>query len=243
MTQSYAPTSAFAGLDVGKATCQLAILLPDGIVLQRTLATTPEALPQMVQLCREHHVELVVMEYIGRLELPPAVELWNALIPVSIISPRQSKSFARTLSHEAKSDRLDAELLARFAQKIQPRPTEKHSPHQLELQELATRRRQLTDMLVQEKNRLTQARMKNLQKSIRKSLAFLTRMIRDVDRQIHQHIQCDPRLRSLAEQLETVPGISRISAQQLLITLPEIGTLTRRKFASLAGLAPFARDS
>ncbi len=85
--------------------------------------------------------------------------------------------------------------------------------------------------------------MKNLQQSIRKILAFLLRMIRDVDRQIHPHIQDDPRLQSMAEQLETVPDISSTSAQQLLIALPEIGTLTRRKIASLAGLAPFARDS
>ena len=117
------------------------------------------------------------------------------------------------------------------------------SPHQLELQELATRRRQLTAMVVQEKNRLAQARLKNLRRSIRKSLAFLVRMIRDVDKQISQHIQDDPQRKIMVEQLETVPGISSVSAQQLLIALPEIGTLTRRKIASLAGLAPFARDS
>lgn len=243
MTHSHAPSSTFAGLDVGKAACQLAILLPEGAVLQRPFATTPEGLADMVHLCREHHVTLVVMEYTGRLELAPAAELWNAGIKLSIISPRQSKSFARTLAREAKTDRLDAELLARFAQKIQPDPTEKPAPHQLELQELASRRRQLVGMLVQEKNRLGQARLKHLQGNIRKSLAFITKMIREVDRQIHRHIQDDPRLESLVQQLETVPGISSTSAQQLLIALPEMGTLTRRKIASLAGLAPFARDS
>ena len=243
MTQSHAPSTAFAGLDVGKAACQLAILLPDGSVLQRAIDTTPEGFADMVQLCRDHQVSLVVMEYTGRLELLPALELWAARIPLSIISPRQSKSFARALNREAKTDRLDAELLARFAQKVQPQPMEKPSPHQLELQELATRRRQLTAMVVQEKNRLAQARLKNLRRGIRKSLAFLVRMIRDVDKQISQHIQDDPQRKIMVEQLETVPGISSVSAQQLIIALPEIGTLTRRKIASLAGLAPFARDS
>ena len=243
MTPSHAPTTAFAGLDVGKAFCQLAILLPEGTTVQRPIPTTPDGFAQMVELCQKHQVALVVMECTGRLEIPPAVELWHAGIPVSIISPRQSHAFAKALGRAAKTDRLDADLLARFAQRIRPNPTEKLSEYHLELREWATRRRQLMGMLIQEKNRLAQARAQSLQENIQRHLRLLTQQLDAVDQQIHDHLQRDPQLHAAVARLESVPGISRIAATQLIVALPELGTLTRRTVASLAGLAPMAHDS
>lgn len=243
MSQASDPFPAYAGLDVGKSLHQLAILDGGGELLERSIANTPEGLAEMVELCREHRVSLVVMEATGRLELDPASALWNAGLCVSIISPGQSKAFARALAREAKTDRLDAVLLARFAQKIRPEPTAEPSPLEQELRELAARRRQLTGLLVQEKNRLGQARSKPVRESIKCVLAELQRQLNDVDDHLEKLIAKDPKLQEAVRLLASVPGISNTSACQLLIAMPELGTLNRRSSASLAGLAPFAHDS
>jgi transposase len=241
---------AYAGLDVGKSCHQLAIVSAGGggggagePLLQRPIPNTPEGLADLVRLCQEHRVGLVVMEATGRLELDPASALWNAGIAVSIISPAQSSAFAKALATPAKTDRLDALLLARFAQKIQPDPTAPPSALDRELRELAARRRQLTGLLVQEKTRLQQARSTMVRHSIQRVIAELQKQLNDVDDHLERQLANDPKLNEAVQLLASVPGISNTSATQLLIALPELGTLNRRSAASLAGLAPFAHDS
>lgn len=237
------PTAVFAGLDVGKDNCQLAILLSDGSALNQSLDTSPQGLAAMVSLCQKHNVSLIVMEATGLLHLIPATELWNAGLRVSIISPRQSSAFAKALSREAKTDRLDALLLARFAQTIQPTPTDQPSERELQLRELAARRRQLIGLLVQEKNRHQQARTKPVRSSIARIITAIEKQLEDVDDHLTKTIQEDPELEKAVAILSSVPGIGQTSAMSLLVALPELGTLNRRHVASLTGLAPVAHDS
>jgi len=238
-----APVCAYAGLDVGKASCQLAILLPDGSRLQKSIDASPSGFGQMAALAKEHQVALLVMEATGGLELDPAMALWNAGLAVSIISPGQSRAFARATSKQAKTDRVDAAMLAQFASKIRPDPSVQPTALELELRELAGRRGQLTGLLVQEKNRLQQARTQQVKKSIRQVIEALEKQLDDLDRLLQERVKEDPRIHQAIELLSSAPGIGTLSATQLCLAMPELGSLSRRSSASLAGLAPYAQDS
>lgn len=237
------PSSICAGIDVGKESLHLAISAGDQKFLQRTFANTPQGRGDLVTLCAGKQVQLVVMEATGGLELDIAVDLSEALIPVSVITPAQSKAFARTLKQQAKTDAIDARLLALFALKIAPEPTQIAAQTQRDLRELATRRRQLIGQLVQEKNHAGQARNTRVQKSIAAAIAFLEAQLNDVDTHIGGLIAADPNLKGAVERMDSVPSIGPATATALLIACPELGTLNRQEVASLAGLAPFDRDS
>ena len=243
MANTTSPLPAFAGVDVGKANLQLALSFHDGKFLERTCPNTPEGRAALVALCLEHKVPLVVMEATGGLELDIAVDLAHEQIPVSVITPAQSKAFARALNQQAKTDAIDGRLLATFARKLNPAPSEIPSETQRNLRELAARRRQLTQQLVQEKNRAQQARDKRVQKSIAKTIAFLEEQLQDIDSHLGKLIAADPELLATVQRLDSVPAIGIDTATQLVIACPELGTLNRQQIASLAGLAPFNHDS
>jgi transposase len=228
---------------VGKASCQLAILSADGSLRQETLDASPAGFARMVALAQEHQVGLVVMEATGGLELDPAMALWNAGLAVSIISPGQSRAFARATSKEAKTDRIDAAMLAGFAAKIRPDPSVQPTPLERELREFAGRRTQLTGLLVQEKNRLQQARAQPVKKSIRQVIETLEKQLDDLDGMLQELVKQDPRIHQAIELLASTPGIGSVSATLLCLNMPELGSLNRRAAASLAGLAPYAHDS
>ncbi len=144
---------AFAGVDVGKATLQLAIGLAGDKYFEGAFVNTPEGRVELVALCLKHQVQRVVLEATGGLELDIAVDLHEAHIPVSIITPAQSQAFARALSQQAKTDAIDARILAVFASRLRPAPSQIASETQRNLRELSARRRQLIEQLAQEKNR------------------------------------------------------------------------------------------
>lgn len=233
----------FAGIDVGKARLQLALLSPDGKFLDRDFANTLEGRLNLVLLCRKHQVQLVVMEATGGLELDVACELAHEQIPVSVITPAQSKAFARSLNKQAKTDAIDARLLAMFAQRLNPPATAIPSELQLNLRELAARRRQITAQCVQEKNRLQQARDPRVKKSIQKAIDFFQEQLADIDDHLGTLIAADPNLQLAVKRMDSVPGIGPDTAIQLVVACPELGKLNRQQIASLVGLAPFNRDS
>lgn len=244
-TSSTGPSSlsAFAGIDVGKDSLDLAISLADGKVLGHRLANHDADHARIVALCQTYQVALVVLEATGGLELNIASALAAAGIPVSIITPAQSKAFAGALKSNAKTDALDAELLAAFARRMAPEITQVPSENLRNLRELATRRRQLIEQLVAEKNHLGQARHPKVKKSIIKTIDFLEQQLADIDDQLGELMSADEKLQLALEQMDSVPGVGKNTATTLLIACPELGTLNRQKIASLAGLAPYDHQS
>jgi transposase len=237
------PTSVFAGIDVGKARLQLALSFPDGKFLDRDFANTLEGRTNLVLLCQKHKVALVVMEATGGLELDSAAELAHEQIPVSVITPAQSKAFARSLNKQAKTDAIDARLLAAFARRLCPPASTIPSETQRNLRELAARRRQITSQCIQEKNRLQQARDARVKNSIANAIAFFEKQLADIDDHLGTLIAADPALQLAVERLDSVPGVGQNTAVQLVVSCPELGSLNRQQIASLAGLAPFNHDS
>jgi transposase len=240
---SHTSSSVVAGIDVGKAALQLALLFPGGKFLEKAFANTLEGRGKLVSLCRKHHVALVVMEATGGLELDAAADLAEAEIPVSVITPVQSKAFAKASKEHAKTDAIDGRLLATFARNMNPPATQIPSENQRNLRELAARRRQITAQCVQEKNRLQQARNTRVQKSIQKAIDFFEAQLADIDDHLGGLIAADPNLQLSLERLDSVPGVGPNTAVQLLVACPELGKLNRQEIASLAGLAPMNRDS
>lgn len=243
MSNTTSPLPAFAGVDVGKASLQLAISFDDGKFFQKTCPNTPEGRADLVALCAQHRTGLVVLEATGGLELDAAAEFALGQIPVSVITPVQSKAFAKALNQQAKTDAIDAKLLATFARKLNPTPSQIPSETQRNLHEIAARRRQLIGQLVQEKNRSQQARDPRVKKSIDASLAFLESQLADIDTHLGELIAADSALVASVERLDSVPSIGPATATHLLVACPELGSLNRQQIASLAGLAPFNHDS
>lgn len=236
-------TVSYAGVDVGKTFLHLAVFLGEQKFVQHTFGNSSQGRSDLVALCAHHRVQLVVVEATGGLELDIAVDLSDAKIKVSIITPAQSKAFAKALKQQAKTDAIDARLLATFAARLQPEPSQIAAQTPRDLRELSTRRRQLIGQLVQEKNRAGQARDARVKRSIACAIAFLEAQLAEVDDHIRGLMAADAELTAAIERLDSVPAIGPGTARALMIACPELGTLNRQQVAALAGLAPFNHDS
>lgn len=186
---------------------------------------------------------LVVLEATGGLERGLAAELIDAGLSVAVVNPRQVRDFARALGRLAKTDRIDAETLALFAEKVQPRPTQKCPEKQAEIDALVTRRRQLVALRSMERTRQHQATAKAARRSIDKLLKVLDQQIAALDKAIGQLLESDDDWRTRCELLQSVPGVGATTSATLVAELPELGRLNRQEIAALAGLAPFNHDS
>ena len=186
---------------------------------------------------------LVVLEATGGLEVRLAAALAAAGLPVAVVNPRQVRAFARALGWLAKTDRLDAKAIARFAEAVRPpvRPLPDEATRHLAA--LLARRRQLLEMLVAERNR-RQAAGPALHERIDAHLRWLEEALAEIERDLGGTVRASPIWRATKEELlRSVPGIGPVSARMLLAQLPELGSLTRRQVAALVGVAPFSRDS
>ena len=186
---------------------------------------------------------LVVVEATGGYQREMVAELIAAGHHVAVVNPRQVRDFARGLGVLAKTDRLDARVIARFGQQAQPRPTKKLPEKQDELQQLVVRRRQLIDLRTAEKNRLPLARSKSVSNSIRRTIEQLQETIRQIEKEINDLVESDDQLQCQATLMQSVPGVGAVTAASLLAELPELGQLNRQQIAALVGLAPLNRDS
>jgi transposase len=186
-----------------------------------------------------HAITLVVMEATGGYERPMEQALRSLNIPVAIVNPRQARDFARALGRRAKTDRIDAAILARFAALLTPKTTEEKSDETAQLQAIVSRRQQVNTMLTQEKNRLRQTN----DPIVRETLETLIAALKDTLKTLTRHLEHLTRDNPLAQNLQTVKGVGAIFAASLLAFLPEIGTLDRKAIAALAGVAPFTRQS
>ena len=186
---------------------------------------------------------LVLMEATGGLELPALAALAAAGVPVAAVNPRQARDFAKSMNRLAKTDRIDAEGLAHFAEsaRFQPRPLP--GPEQRALDALVTRRRQLVEMRVMESNRLGACADAAVRAAIERHLAWLEGEVGEADRLMGEAIRDSPVWREKDDLLRSIPGIGPQVSRTLLGAVPELGTLSGGQVSALAGLAPYADDS
>jgi transposase len=233
----------YVGIDVAKATLDVTIR-PGG---EAWSAQNDEAgLRALVARLRAAAPALVVLEATGGYELAAVAALAAAGLPVVVANPRQVRDFARATGQLAKTDRLDAGVLALFAERVRPEPRPLPDEAQRALEGLLTRRRQLLEMLTAEKNRLGQALgrgQRAVTKSLRQHIAYLERELRMADTDLGEMLRRSPAWRERDDLLRSVPGVGPVLALTLLAELPELGTLTRRQLAKLVGVAPLNRDS
>ncbi len=166
-----------------------------------------------------------------------------AALPLVIVNPRQVRAFAHALGRTAKTDGIDAEVLAAFGARVQPAIRPLPDADTQALAALVTRRRQLLDMLIAERQRLAQVTTTPVQRDLRTHIRWLERRVTDVDADLTRRIQGSPLWRAQEDLLRSVPGIGPIVARTLLAELPELGSLERRTIAALVGVAPMNRDS
>jgi transposase len=235
-----ATSHAFVGIDVAKHSLDVCVLGEDRCF---TLTNDAAGLRQLVEKLPAAGSCLVVIEATGGYQQRAVAALVAAGHTVAVVNPRQVRDFARGLGILAKTDRLDARVIARFGQHAHPRPVEIGSEKQAELRELVTRRRQLIELRTAEQNRLETTTTKIVRKNVRHLVEQLDKQIRQLEEAIGELVESEPELSSKAVLLETVPGVGPVTITSLLVDLPELGRLSRQQVAALVGVAPFNRDS
>jgi transposase len=231
-------TLLFVGIDVSQS--QLDVAVRPGARFSVS-NDEPGRATLAAQLCRLAPV-LIVLEATGGLEVPLAGALAADGLPVVVVNPRRVRDFARATGQLAKTDALDAQILAHFAEVIRPAVRPLPDEQTQALAALATRRRQLVDMLTAEKNRLRTAPL-SIRKSLRAHMAWLHRERTHTDTDLAQAIQDSPVWRERDDLLRSVPGVGPVLTTTVLANLPELGTLTNKQIAALVGVAPLNRDS
>lgn len=229
----------FIGIDVASGHVDVCVR-PDNIAKRFERKPGFDAL---VEFITPFSPKLIVLEATGGYEAAVAAALATAGLSLAIVNPRQVRDFAKALGKLAKTDKIDAAVLAQFAEAIRPAAQALPDEQARELDGLVTRRRQLVDMLVAEQNRLRIAATSGMRKSLGDHIEWLKKQIKDVDSDIGKAIRETPIWREKDDLLQSIPGIGPVTASTLLSSLPELGTLDRRKIAALVGVAPFNRDS
>lgn len=229
------------GVDVSKAELVIAVH-PSGETW--TSETTATAIEGLVARLQTYRPRLIVMEATAGYELPLAAACAAVGLPVAIVNPRQVRAFAQAIGRTAKTDAIDATVLALFGARVQPAPRVVADAETRALGGLIARRRQLLEMLGAERRRLEQAPPTGpITRDLRNHIRWLERRVGDVDDEIGSAIQQSAIWRVQEDLLRTVPGIGPTTARTLLAELPELGRLDRRAIAALVGVAPFNCDS
>jgi transposase len=230
----------FVGIDVSKDRLDVH-LRPSGEAF--AVARDGEGLAALLERFTGLPVELVVVEATGGFEITVAAAIAGAGLPLAVVNPRQIRDFARAVGRLAKTDALDAEIIARFAEQVRPPVRPLPDAQARALAELLARRRQIIEMIVAERNRRRQLTQPKLVKSLDRHLVALQKELTALDIDIDTEIRGSPVWRAKEELLTSVPGIGSKIARVLIAELPELGSLGRRQIAALAGLAPLNRDS
>ena len=230
----------YVGIDVAKATLDVA-LGSDGELVQ--VENSEAGIARLLEQLGEVAPTLVVLEATGGYESVVAGAIVGRGIPVAVVNPRQVRDFAKATGVLAKTDRIDARVLARFAEAVRPEPRPLPTAEAKELEEYLSRRRQLVDMLTMEKNRQSIAATERMKKSLKKHIDWLEEALRRANDDIDKAIRNSPAWREQEDLLRSMPGIGPVSARTMLAELPELGQLNRKKIAALVGVAPLNRDS
>ena len=230
----------FIGIDISKAHLDVAAR-PDGATFR--VANDPAGLAALVERLRPLGPALVVLEATGGYEAPALAALQVAGIPAAAVNPRQARDFAKGTGRLAKTDRIDAEALAHFAEAVRPEPRPAAAPEQRALDALLSRRGQLIEMRVMEANRLAACADAAVRAGIERHIAWLDSEVEGADRRLDEAVRASPAWRERDELLRSIPGIGPVVSRTLLAALPELGATDGGRLAALAGLAPYAHDS
>ena len=227
------------GVDTGKTQLDIYIRPLD---IYFNVTNDEKGIKQAVRTIAKYHPERIVIEATGRLEMPFILACENANLPYVIANPLHIKKFSGALGNKAKNDRLDAALIAHYAEAIKPKLTQLKSENIRLMSDLVTRRNQLLSMQTMEKNR-HQILPQSLASSIKPILTALKNQIAKVENRIEKLIETCPDYQAKNEILQSVPGIGKIAAASLISNVPELGYITKKQAASLIGVAPITRES
>jgi len=234
----------YVGIDVSKE--QLDVASDDGALVAQ-FSNDEEGHARLTKQLLDVKPALVVLESTGNYQLEVSLVLQAAKVPLAVVNPRQVRDFAKATGVLAKTDKLDAVSIARFAAAVKPSAQTLPDDETLELEALLTRRRQLVGMIASEKNRLQAlfgpAKQSVAAQSIRDTMSHLIKQLNKLDRDLRKRLERSPAWKAKEDLLKSVPGIGKVTAMTLAIDLPELGTLNRKEIAALAGVAPLNRDS
>lgn len=229
----------FVGIDVSKRRLDVA-MRPTGE--RESVANDKAGIKALVKRLAKNQPAWIVLEATGGLERPVTLALVGAELPVVVVNPRQVRDFAKATGQLAKTDSIDADVLAHFAEAVRPQLRPLPDAVTLELRALTARRRQIIEMIGAERNRLATA-SKIVKKRIDAHIRWLEQELQRADQDLDQSIQQSPIWQENENLLRSVPSIGPVTSRTLLAELPELGTLNRKQISALAGLAPFNRDS
>lgn len=233
-------TTPFVGIDVSKASLDVSVR-PDGSFFR--LANSAAGITELLFRLRQLAPERIVLEATGGLELDAVAAMLQAGLPVAVVNPRQARDFAKALGYLAKSDKIDARVLAHFAESIRPQVRPLPEPQVQALDALMTRRRQLLGILTMESNRLGSCRDESVRADLQAHINWLEERLAISDKELQKCIEESPAWKEKDELLRSIPGIGPVSSRTLLGALPELGTISNKQAAALAGLAPYDDDS
>lgn len=231
----------FVGVDVSKS--QLDIYVPDSRERLSIENSENAIVSELVKVLKSKKGVLVVMEATGGYESTLVKVLQERKIAVAVVNPRQVRDFARGIGRDAKTDAIDAEVIAMFGQVVKPAPAAAKTEAEEKLAALVTRRQQLLDLINQESNRLQQTRDREIQGLIQKSLESLEKQRKEIDRRMEKCVAEDTANARKVEIMDSVKGVGAVTIGTCLAELPELGKLNREEIAKLVGIAPMNRDS
>lgn len=231
--------SVWVGIDVSKATLDVYIR-PIGKALK--VANTEVEIAALIEQLKFYNINLIVLEATGGLETELLIQLQAALLPVALINPRQGRDFAKATGKLAKTDTIDAQILAHFGEAMKPQVLAIESEASRQLGELISRRRQLVEMQTAEKNRRSRARGKALA-DIEVHIEYLDKRLQQINSEIEELTQKNQQWIDKVNLLKTTPGIGPVISTTLVSDLPELGKLTAKQISRLVGVAPINHDS
>jgi len=227
------------GVDTGKSQLDIYIRPLD---IYFTVPNTDKGIRDAIKIIKKHKSQRVVIEATGRLEMPFILACDKAKLPYVVANPLRIKRFAEAIGQRAKNDRLDAELIAHYAERVQPELTKLKSENIRLMSDLVTRRNQLLTMQTMERNRL-QILPKNISSTITPILTALKNQLEKVEAKIEKLIESCPEYQAKNTILQSMPGVGKILAASLISNVPELGFITNKQASSLIGVAPITRES
>jgi transposase len=229
----------YVGVDVSKNTLDVAV---NDDNRHWSFRNSPSGIEKAIETIKKFKPELVVLEATGSYEIPFAAAAGIAGMPVVVANPRQIRDFAKSTGTLAKTDEIDAKVMAHFGEAIKPTPRVMPDEMTREFGELVARRRQIIGMITAEKNRLEHA-IKAVRQNIQSHIEYLEKDLADIDKDLKQKVQDSPLWREKDKLLQSVPGVGPNLSATIIAELPELGCMNRKQIAALVGVAPLNRDS
>jgi transposase len=232
--------AVFVGIDIAKEHLDICVLPKKQ---SWTCPNDTDGVTHLIGLLNKEAPSVIVMEATGGYEIMLAAQLGSAGLPVAVVNPRQVRDFAKGIGKLAKTDSIDAYVLARFAETNKPEPKPLPSEDEKLIKELMARRRQLVDLRASEKNRLHRARAGRVKKSVLAVIETISREIQEIDDDLDKTIKQSPLWREDEDLLKSFKGIGSVTARTMLASLPELGKANRQEIGRLVGVAPLNKDS